>query len=57
MTRWNHEKRQVHPHGLLPALDRLFKHASFHKTPARRSRAAARSKAPALRGSMTRTKM
>jgi hypothetical protein len=57
MTRWNHEKRQVHPHGLLPALDRLFKHASFHKTPVRRARAAARSKSPALRGSMTRTKM
>jgi hypothetical protein len=57
MTRWNHEKRRIRPHGLFPALDRLFKHHAVHKAPARRSRASAQSKSPALHGSMTRTKI
>jgi hypothetical protein len=57
MTRWNHEKRKIHPHGLLPALERLLGHTAVHMAPVRRTRAAARRKGPASQGSMTRTKM
>ena len=57
MTRWNHEKRKVHLHGLFPALERLLSHPAAHTAPVRRARAAARRKGPAPQGSMTRIKM
>jgi hypothetical protein len=57
MTRWIHEKRRVHPHGLLPILERMMGKLAAHKSPVRRARTAARGKGPTPRGSMTRVKM
>jgi hypothetical protein len=57
MTRWNHEKRRSHPHGLFTTLERLLGHPSVHSAASKRGHAAARRKTTALEGAATRTKM